>query len=86
MVSTYKREEMAEYEARIIFKSFRGQGPPKPGKPVQHSDAQKSVLGHAVKMQSWDSTEVPKEYEYGKPFLPFHIMLELPWPMRLLHD
>uniref|UniRef100_A0A0E0DKP6 DUF8039 domain-containing protein n=1 Tax=Oryza meridionalis TaxID=40149 RepID=A0A0E0DKP6_9ORYZ len=36
------------------------------------------------KSQSWDSTEVPKEYEYGKPFLPFNLMLELPWPMRLL--
>uniref|UniRef100_I1QGZ5 Ubiquitin-like protease family profile domain-containing protein n=1 Tax=Oryza glaberrima TaxID=4538 RepID=I1QGZ5_ORYGL len=37
-------------------------------------------------MQSWTSDEVPKEYEYGKPFLPFNLMCELPWPMRLMHE
>nr|BAX25052.1 hydroxyproline-rich glycoprotein -like [Oryza alta]BAX25060.1 hydroxyproline-rich glycoprotein -like [Oryza alta] len=86
MVSTYKPKEMAEYEAIIVFKSFRGQGPPKPSSPEPQTEAQKSVLGHADKIQSWDSTEVPKVYEYGKPFLPYHVMLDLPWPMRLLHD
>lgn len=92
MVPMYKKEEMAEHEARIIFKYFMGQPPPKTvkAKPLKTakaeplSDAQKSILGHADKMQSCDSTEVSKEYEYGKPFLPFHVMLELPWPMRLL--
>jgi hypothetical protein len=37
-------------------------------------------------MKSWTSDEVPKEYEYGKPFLPYNLMCELPWPMRLMHD
>nr|BAX25049.1 hydroxyproline-rich glycoprotein -like [Oryza alta]BAX25057.1 hydroxyproline-rich glycoprotein -like [Oryza alta] len=87
LVSTYKKKEMAEYEVRIVFKSFRGQGPRKAASSQEpQSEEHKSVLGHADKMQSWDSTEVPKVYEYGKPFLPYHVMLELPWPMRLLHD
>ncbi|BAF21376.2 Os07g0415600 [Oryza sativa Japonica Group] len=87
MVSTYNKEKMAECETRMVLQSFKGRGGPlKPVGPDQYSDAQKSVVGLADKMQSWTSNEVPKEYEYGKPFLPFNLMCELPWPMRLMHE
>ncbi|BAH94790.1 Os10g0199200 [Oryza sativa Japonica Group] len=87
IVSTYTKEKMAEYETRMVLQSFKGRGGPlKPVGPDQYSDAQKSVVGLADKMQSWTSDEVPKEYEYGKPFLPFNLMCELPWPMRLMHE
>jgi hypothetical protein len=83
MVSTYNKEKMAEYETRMVLQSFKGRGSPlKPVEPDQYLDAQKSVVGLADKMQSWTSDEVLNEYEYGKPFLPYNLMCELPWPMR----
>uniref|UniRef100_A0A0D3FSA1 Uncharacterized protein n=1 Tax=Oryza barthii TaxID=65489 RepID=A0A0D3FSA1_9ORYZ len=78
---------MAEYETRMVLQSFKSRGGLlKPAGPDQYSDAQKDVVGLADKMQSWTSDEVPKEYEYGKSFLPFNLMCELPWPMRLMHE
>uniref|UniRef100_A0A0E0DCW8 Uncharacterized protein n=1 Tax=Oryza meridionalis TaxID=40149 RepID=A0A0E0DCW8_9ORYZ len=87
MVSMYNKEKMLEYETRMVLQSFKGRGGPlKPVGPDQYSDVHKSVVGLADKMQSWTSDEVPKEYEYGNPFLPYNLMCELPWPLRLLHD
>lgn len=37
-------------------------------------------------MQYSTFDEVPEKYAYGKPFLPWHVMEDLPWEMRLIHD
>lgn len=37
-------------------------------------------------MQSWLSVDVPQEYKYGKPFLPWYIMNDQPRQMRVMHE
>lgn len=37
-------------------------------------------------MQSWLSVDVPQEYKYDKPFLPWYIMNNLPRQMRVMHE
>lgn len=39
-----------------------------------------------MSLQCWTSEDVPENYEYGKSFLPWHIMEDLPRQMRVMHE
>lgn len=88
MVYTYNPKEMVVYEERLVFLAFRERGPKDMmnEEPHQLSDSQKSVKSHMEEIQHWTSEDVPEEYEYRKPFLPWHVIKNLPWEMRLMHD
>nr|BAX25092.1 hydroxyproline-rich glycoprotein -like [Oryza australiensis] len=86
--SSYDKELMAKDKRDLGFLAFRGRGPiDKPqDQPTKLSDSQQSMKNIAKDLQNWTSDEVPTKYEYDKPFLPWHVMEDMPWEIRLMHD